>query len=243
MLHPMENKFRFSCHENLACFGQCCRDINIFLSPYDVLRMRKQLGITSGEFLDRYCHKFTAGYSGFPLVFLKMEEEDNLKCPFVSARGCQVYHERPWACRMAPVDLHGEGHYGFIFDSAKCHGLKESREWTVREWMRNQGVEIYEEVEEEFKEIPRHLKMTGRQETDRLIADLFFTACYNLDEFRNLVGGKEFQSAFGVAPDTAAKLQADDLELLRFGFRWLKQLDVEKLDAATVAGSHVNKGQ
>ncbi|MEW5953448.1 MAG: YkgJ family cysteine cluster protein [Bacillota bacterium] len=227
-MHSMDNKFKFNCHENLACFGRCCRDINIFLSPYDVLRLKKKLGLSSGEFLDRYGHRFTAGPTGFPLVFLEMLEEDNLNCPFVSAKGCQVYEERPWACRMAPVDLLGAGKYGFIFDRAKCHGLKEDREWTVSEWMQNQGVQIYEEVEAEFKDIPGRLKMTGREEMDRLIGELFFTACYNLDEFKKMVGEKEFQAAFGVSPEEAAKLQVDELALLRFGFRWLKELDVTK---------------
>ena len=29
------SRLRFDCHPGLACFTRCCRDVNIFLSPYD----------------------------------------------------------------------------------------------------------------------------------------------------------------------------------------------------------------
>ena len=46
--------FSFQCHSGLACFNKCCRNINLFLYPYDVLRLRKKLGISSDDFLDKY---------------------------------------------------------------------------------------------------------------------------------------------------------------------------------------------
>ena len=47
-------KFTFSCHPGVSCFNQCCSDVNIFLTPYDVLRLKNRLGISSQEFLDKY---------------------------------------------------------------------------------------------------------------------------------------------------------------------------------------------
>lgn len=222
MTGKIQGKFKFDCHPGLSCFGQCCRDINIFLTPYDVLRMRKQLNLSSAEFLDQYTIKFTAP-TGFPLVFIKMREEDNLNCPFVSPRGCLVYQERPWACRMAPVDIQGEGQYGFIFDSNKCHGLKESREWTVGEWMSNQGVEVYEEVEKVFKEIPLELRKTARLLMDEDMGELFFKVCYDLDKFKEMIQAKDWQERHGVVPEVVARLNSNDLALLQFGFQWLRE--------------------
>mgnify|MGYP003572022551 CR=1 FL=1 len=49
-----EDSFKFACHPGVSCFGDCCGDINIVLTPYDVLRLKNRLGITSGEFLDQY---------------------------------------------------------------------------------------------------------------------------------------------------------------------------------------------
>ena len=39
----LDSTFKFSCHPKVSCFNQCCRDVNIFLTPYDVLRMKKRL--------------------------------------------------------------------------------------------------------------------------------------------------------------------------------------------------------
>jgi len=228
MIGTIEGKFKFDCHPGLACFGQCCRDINIFLSPYDVLRMRKQLNLSSADFLNKYTIKFMAP-TGFPLVFIKMLEEDDLKCPFVSSKGCLVYHERPWACRMAPVDIQGQDQYGFIFDNQKCHGLKESREWTVGEWMSNQGVDIYAEVEKVFKEIPLQLRKSAQVSMDERMGELFFNVCYDLDRFKEMVQEKDWQERHGVAPEVVARIKNNDLELLQFGFQWLISVPGTKL--------------
>ncbi len=40
-----ESPFHFSCNDSLPCFTQCCRDVNIYLTPYDVLRLRRALRI------------------------------------------------------------------------------------------------------------------------------------------------------------------------------------------------------
>ena len=49
-----DDRFKFACHPGVSCFNRCCGDVNIFLSPYDVLRMKKRLGMKSGDFLDRH---------------------------------------------------------------------------------------------------------------------------------------------------------------------------------------------
>ncbi len=35
-------------------FSLCCRNLNLFLYPYDVIRLKKGLEITSDQFLDKY---------------------------------------------------------------------------------------------------------------------------------------------------------------------------------------------
>jgi len=43
-----DDTFKFACHPGISCFNKCCGDVNIFLSPYDVLRMKRRLEMTSG---------------------------------------------------------------------------------------------------------------------------------------------------------------------------------------------------
>lgn len=214
-----ESKFNFDCHDKLACFKHCCRDINIFLTPFDVLRMKNKLGLTSQDFLERHTHVLKVPGSGFPVVVLKMREED-LVCPFISDIGCQVYQERPWSCRMAPVEIRGRDEYGFAFEPSRCHGLKEARQWTVEEWMKNQGLELYKEPENLFNTIPLKIKPTGNRDLDGFIMDMIFTACYNLDSFRNLLSKHpEVISQDPVIRENL--LQGDDVNLMKFSFKWL----------------------
>jgi hypothetical protein len=216
-----DQKFRFLCHEKLECFNRCCRDINIFLSPYDVLRLSRKLGLSTEAFLERYTVRLQPWAARFPVLIIKMRDDADLVCPFVTGRGCSVYDERPWSCRMAPVEIRGENRYGFAFDSDHCHGLLEDREWTVAEWMKSQGNENYAQLERGFDQIPQKLKFTGLPALDRHIRDMFFMACYNLDRFRRYVFEGGFLQAFEVPRSTAEKIRHDDIALLQFGINWL----------------------
>ncbi len=212
--------FRFLCHEGLECFNRCCRDINIFLSPYDVLRLSRKLNLETGAFLNNYTLRLQRE-SGFPMVIIKMREDADLQCPFLTGQGCSVYNERPWSCRMAPVEIRGDNRYGFAFDSSHCRGLLETREWTVDEWMKNQGNEHYGELEMGFKEIPHQLHFSGFSSLDSHIREAFFMACYDLDRFRCYVLEGSFLQVFEVDNPTADRLRTDDLALMQFGFHWL----------------------
>jgi hypothetical protein len=46
----IDDKFKFACKQAFKCFTKCCADVNIFLTPYDILRMKKRLNIKSGQF-------------------------------------------------------------------------------------------------------------------------------------------------------------------------------------------------
>lgn len=212
--------FHFLCHEGLECFNRCCRDINIFLSPYDVLRLSRKLGLGTGEFLKNYTIRLQPE-GGFPVVLIKMREDADLQCPFLTGHGCSVYNERPWSCRMAPVEIRGDNRYGFAFDINHCRGLLETREWTVYEWMINQGNDHYGELETGFKDIPDRLRFSGFSSLDGHIRESFFMACYDLDRFRRYVLESSFLQAFEVDNATADRLRTDDLALLQFGFQWL----------------------
>ncbi len=49
----LDEDFTFACHKGLECYTSCCRDVTIMLTPYDVLRMKKALGLTSNQFLEK----------------------------------------------------------------------------------------------------------------------------------------------------------------------------------------------
>lgn len=227
-----DSEFKFHCHDGLDCFKKCCRDINIYLTPYDVLRMKNFLRISSEEFLEKYTLTVPVQQPGFPLVQIKMSEEDNLNCPFITTKGCGVYQERSWSCRIAPVDMLGEGKYSFCFDSTRCHGLTEIKAQTIKEWILDQGLEIYEEMEQGFKEIPEHLKLTSDLEADEKIIKLFFMACYDLDKFRYfLMNNPYLYEKIHLTEEILDRIRVDDVQLMKFSFKmlssqpnWIKDL-------------------
>ena len=49
-----DDAFTFGCNPGVACFNECCRDLNQFLTPYDILRLKNHLNLSSSAFLERY---------------------------------------------------------------------------------------------------------------------------------------------------------------------------------------------
>ncbi|MBF0378397.1 MAG: YkgJ family cysteine cluster protein [Desulfamplus sp.] len=93
----------FECSPDVSCFNECCRDLNQFLTPYDILRLKNNLGIKSDEFLKKYTSRHNGPESGLPVVTFKPDPASGLACPFVRESGCSVYKDRPASCRMYPI--------------------------------------------------------------------------------------------------------------------------------------------
>jgi Fe-S-cluster containining protein len=133
-----DDRFTFHCDPALDCFGHCCQDVSILLTPYDVLRMKKALGITSSEFMEKYTSIAYSAEKRVPVVFLKMNDGDK-KCQFVSEKGCGVYGNRPWACRMYPLGMAERAtsqaaaeRFYFVVKEELCHGHGKGGECAVR---------------------------------------------------------------------------------------------------------------
>jgi len=224
-----DDRFRFSCHMQVECFNKCCADVNILLTPYDVLRMKRRLGLPSGEFLDRYTLLPIGPKQKLPIPILKMDDSEEKRCIFVDMdKGCTLYEDRPWPCRMYPLgqaspdETSQEREFFFVIKDDICLGHQSDKEWTVLGWMDDQGVAEYNEMGEIFKEITLHPKIQHGDPLEPKKTDMYFMACYDLDRFRHFVFDTTFLDRFEVDEETKEKLLNDDVELLRFGFRWLK---------------------
>jgi Fe-S-cluster containining protein len=223
-----EDVFQFACHPGVSCFNQCCSDINIFLTPYDIMRLRNRLKITSDEFLDNYTLIPIDENQNYPVILLKMRYDAEKKCHFVEAGGCTVYSDRPWSCRMYPVGLASpkegevEQEFYFLMKEEVCKGFVEGKKWTIRQWKADQGVEKYDEFGRLFKEITLHDYFASGKKLDPAKMEMFHMVCYNLDKFRAFLFGTTFFQRFEIEEGLQEKLAKEDEELLRFGFRWLK---------------------
>ena len=225
-----DDTFKFACQPGISCFNRCCGDVNIFLSPYDVLRMKKRLGMTSSEFLEQYTLMPVHKDMKTPVVMLRMNDDEAKTCPFLTDAGCGVYSDRPWPCRMYPLGLaaqkdtpdgwQGERFY-FLLSEEVCKGFDEPRQWTVRQWMEDQGIEEYDRWGEQFKELTLHKFFEGGTLSPEKM-HMFFTACYDQDAFREFVFDSTLLARFDVDEDFVEEMRYDDEALLRFAFLWLR---------------------
>jgi hypothetical protein len=225
-----DDSFTFACHPGVPCFNNCCADVNVFLTPYDVIRLKKGLGISSQEVLDRYTVMPFDKNLKYPVILLEMNADEKGTCPFVGESGCQVYENRPWSCRMYPLGLaspkegseHSTEEFYFLLKEAICQGFRENGTQTVSEWLADQRIAEYNEMGAQFKELALHpFFQSGENLTPQKI-EMFFMACYNIDMFRDFVFGSSFLDKFDVDEDTQNRIREDDVALLKFGYRWLR---------------------
>ena len=71
-----ESQFKFKCHPGIKCFTECCRDINIILTPYDIIQLKNKLKLTSEEFLAIYTEPQMLEKTGLPVVTLKFLDDE-----------------------------------------------------------------------------------------------------------------------------------------------------------------------
>jgi Fe-S-cluster containining protein len=224
----LDDVFPFQCRRDLDCFTTCCQNVSIILTPYDVLRMHKALGIDSTEFLEKYTLSAFTNEQKLPLLLLRMDPE-TLRCPFVSDTGCAIYQDRPWACRMYPLGLAEprratpeEQPFHFLMQEDLCHGHECGNKQTVRQWLDGQGMEQFEAMEAPFKKLMLHEFWQKGEPLPDNKAAMTYMAFYDLDRFRRFVFESRFLLLFDVDEARVEAIRADDEELLDFAMEWLQ---------------------
>jgi Fe-S-cluster containining protein len=228
-----DTKIRFSCHKGISCFNACCRHADITLAPYDILRLKTRLGLTSAEFIRQYAVPFQMDSDGLP--GLKLRTDDSGAClQLAGNEGCGVYEDRPTVCRYYPVALlalrekgasEAEERYSLVKEE-HCKGHDEDREITVADYRAEQGCEQFDELNREWYQLMLKKKSAGPAvgRPPQTSLQLFFLACYDLDNFAKFVQSDNFKAAYDL-PDSFYAEVADDQEaLLRFGYRLLRQV-------------------
>ena len=232
---PLDDRlFSFSCHSGLSCFTTCCKNVDMFLFPYDIIRLKNALGIDSEEFL-RDCTSLVKGaHPYFPSLMMKLLDDEGKTCRFLTKEGCSVYTDRPSSCRTYPLERAvdrdpGRGKiqdYYFMTDHPYCLGHNESRMFAVKEWVRNQKLDSFNMMNDLWAEIDSIFmknpwKGEGRGGPKQQLALMI---CYNIDGFRRYASVNNIFDQFRLSKDQKKRMEADDSELLKFGFQWLKFL-------------------
>ena len=103
-----------------------------------------------------------------------------------------------------------------------CLGLNEKHKWTVQEWLTNQGLDEYNTMNDFFIDITagRQAKIIKRL-SDRQL-QMYYMACYSLDDFRRFVFETSFLERFDITQDVLSRIKTDENELMAFACQWLK---------------------
>ena len=233
----LDNKFKFECHKKISCFTKCCRGIDIMLTPYDIVLLKNKLGLSSEEFLAIYTVPQLLEKTDLPVVTLKLLDDDFKSCPFVKDEGGLIYDARPTTCRYYPLGVgtlsHKEGTdddaFYFFINEPHCKGFEETKEWTVKEWREDQGVDIHDEINEGWADLlvlkrsfPPNIQFSEKAK------QMFFLACYNIDKFKQFIFESSFLKLYAIDDETLEQIKSDEVSLLEFGFSWLKDVFFNK---------------
>ena len=224
-------RFSFECHPRVPCFTECCRELELALTPYDVLRLRQELQLNSALFIERFVVVEQDENDVWPRLYLGMVDDGRASCPFISQNGCRVYSNRPGACRAYPVgrggmlDANGNvREINVLVREKHCKGFAESKDHTAAEWFVNQGLIEYNVINDEVLSLLQHEQVHEGLSLNQEQRDAFFVALYKLDEFRTMVATETFQNKYLLKKEERGAVLFDDLNLLRFGIRWLKEI-------------------
>ena len=230
--YTLESKFRFACKKGMKCYTHCCSDLNIILTPYDILRMKNRLGLTCDQFLAVYTKPEMLTRTKLPVVTMKMLDNEQKSCPFVTPGGCVIYEDRPLSCRYYPLGMAsfreqeiqptGEDFY-FMVREAHCLGFESDKEWTVRDWREEQGVEPYDEINKGWLEFMLRKKSFGfDMELSEQSRGMFFMVYSNVDRLRRFIFESSFLEKYDVGQKVLEQIKTDEIALLKFGFDWLQ---------------------
>jgi Fe-S-cluster containining protein len=230
----LNTKFSFKCHKGIRCYNKCCSNIDILLTPYDILKLKNRLKLSSGEFLSRYTYVKIDEKSSHPHVMLKMMDDEGKKCPFVTPEGCVVYSDRPANCRYYPIGqgtVRKEGdkepeeeEFYFFIKEPHCLGYKEDKEWTIDLWRKDQGVHMYDEMNRDWKALQLRKNIPGQTQLDDKKQAQCYIASYDIDSFRRYIFESRFLDIFDIDQATINRIKTDEAELMKFGFRYIKYI-------------------
>ena len=221
----------FACGPALPCFTECCRDLDLALSPYDVLRLKRRLGLSSGEFMRRYALVGMEDGAAFPICRLAMVDDGRASCVFVRPEGCSVYADRPAACRAYPlargVSLEADGGARerlALLREPHCRGFSADIPGCCADFLESQGLAEYNRFGDALLRLHQHpLVRSGAFRPDEQQARRYVLALYDLDRFRSLLARGALPLAFPLTPAQRRGLEGDDGELLLLAIAWLER--------------------
>ena len=127
-----------------------------------------------------------------------------------------------------------------LVEEAHCLGHKENRSLTIDEYRQEQGLEDYDEQGRGWRQLILKKKSSGPTvgTPSKRSLQLFFMACYDVDRFREFVFSDSFNEVYDLPDDLKKTLAEDEIALMQFGFRFLRQVMFSEESIAVKADAY-----
>lgn len=226
-----DQRLAFSCHPGIPCFTECCRELDLALTPYDVLRLKRHLNLSSSKFLDQYVIIEWEDQQLFPTCYLTMVDDGRASCVFVRGTGCTVYTDRPGSCRAYPAGRGAARSNSktateslVLIHEPHCRGFEKTSDQTVSSYLLEQGMELYNRFNDILLPLLQHPRIQQQQfRPSRLQLDQYILALYDIDQFRREMTEGRIAMQRPLTPQHLKGLAGDEEELLLLGLSWLMQ--------------------
>lgn len=248
----LDSALQFDCHKGISCFNACCKNIDITITPYDILRLKRRLNMTSSEWVNRYTVPYPMDAHDMPGLKLATQPNSNA-CVFLTPEGCGVYQDRPMACRYYALGSMGVKRQNatvvddvyFLVKENHCQGHQEPRTLTVRDYLREQGLPKYQQMSREWRDIILKKRSSGPTvgKPSARSLQLFDLCSYDIDSFRDFIQSKGFTAVFDIPAQEMQTLLQDEDQLLLFAMRFLKQVLFGEITIALHADAEQSRHQ
>lgn len=232
-----DDTLRFRCHRGISCWNTCCHGVDVTLTPYDILRLARRLGMRPREFLARYTVPAIIESADMPVVKLKMGDADGRgPCGLLDEEGCTVYADRPATCRYYPLgrvsikaqEADTVEDFHVLVKESHCRGHDEAKSQTVAAFRLEQGLEPYDRVNRGWADILMKLASwrtiggPGGKTPSLQVKKMFLMVSTDVETFRRFVFETKFLQTYEIDSVIVERIKTDDEALLQLGFDWLK---------------------
>lgn len=157
-LYGNNDMAKISCHDCAGC-SSCCQDMgeSIWLDPYDVYQLTKNLGKTMEELLAKEVELHVE--DGLILPNLKMVGEKIPQCAFLNEEGrCSIHAFRPGYCRLFPLGRnYEEDKLTYFVLKDACPAPNKSKV-KINKWLGVPNLKAYEEFLVEWHGLTKRLR-------------------------------------------------------------------------------------
>lgn len=140
-------RFSYTCNR---C-NRCCRDKRIQVNPYEVVRLARNRGISTGDFIERH----------IDTEQMALRKSPDGSCVFLGSEGCTVHEDRPLVCRLYPlgrISRGGREKWVILPDAPGSEGI-HATDGSVRDYVREQGAIEYMRAADAYHAVVEHLML------------------------------------------------------------------------------------